>query len=78
MPHKVLGVVMDPIDQINPANDTTLGLLLAAQTAGWQLQYMTPSDVFWRQDQLFAHTDSLALLITHNNGSAGSQNKRAR
>jgi glutathione synthase len=40
MPAKVrLGVVMDPIGQIKPAKDTTLGMLLAAQARGWELHY---------------------------------------
>ncbi|TNF04205.1 MAG: glutathione synthase [Gammaproteobacteria bacterium] len=42
---RTLGVVMDPIEKINPKKDTTLVLLLAAQQKGWQLMYM-------EQDQL--------------------------
>ena len=34
-----LGVVMDPIAQIKPAKDTTLGMLVAAQARGWELHY---------------------------------------
>ena len=34
-----LVVVMDPIGAINPAKDTTLGILLAAQARGWELFY---------------------------------------
>ncbi len=30
-----LGVVMDPISQINPAKDSTLAMLLEAQTRGY-------------------------------------------
>jgi len=37
---RTLGVLMDPIDTINPKKDTTLVLLLAAQKMGWQLMYM--------------------------------------
>lgn len=37
--NKTLLVVMDPIDRINYAKDTTLALLWAAQDHGWQLLY---------------------------------------
>ena len=37
-----LGVFMDPIENINPKKDSTLAMLLAAQTIGWSLYYMLP------------------------------------
>jgi glutathione synthase len=40
-----LGVVMDPINGIKPAKDTSLGLLLAAQRVGWALWYMELPDL---------------------------------
>ena len=33
------GVVMDPIEHIKPAKDSTLAMLLAAQARGWELHY---------------------------------------
>ncbi len=44
-----LGVVMDPIDQINFKKDTTLALLLAAQGKGWKLVYMEQADLYLEQ-----------------------------
>jgi glutathione synthase len=44
-----LVVVMDPIDAIKPAKDTTLAMLLAAQKRGWQLWYVEP-DGLWLRD----------------------------
>ena len=41
-----LGVVMDPIGSIKPAKDTTLAMLLAAQTRGWALHYFEPRDLY--------------------------------
>lgn len=41
-----VGVVMDPIEAINPKKDTTLALLLAAQQRGWQIEYMLYTDLF--------------------------------
>jgi glutathione synthase len=40
-----LGIIMDPIAQINPKKDSSLGLLLAAQARGWQIAYMEPDDL---------------------------------
>lgn len=37
-----LGVVMDPIQHIKVAKDSTFALLLAAQKRGWQLFYLEP------------------------------------
>src|SRR6202051_4636381 len=37
--HVRLVVVMDPIEAIKPAKDSTLAILLAAQARGWQLFY---------------------------------------
>lgn len=43
---RTLGVVMDPIATINFKKDTTLGLLLAAQRAGFNLVYMEQCDLY--------------------------------
>jgi glutathione synthase len=40
-----LAVVMDPIDRIKYAKDTTLALLLAAQARGWSLSYLEQRDL---------------------------------
>jgi glutathione synthase len=41
-------VVMDPIDSIKPAKDTTLAMLLAAQQRGWELWYAEQRDLWLR------------------------------
>jgi glutathione synthase len=43
-----LVVVMDPIESINPAKDSTLAILLAAQARGWQLHYAELGDIWLR------------------------------
>jgi glutathione synthase len=40
-----LGVVMDPISQINIKKDTTFAMLLEAQARGWELHYMELGDL---------------------------------
>ena len=42
---------MDPIDEIKPAKDTTLAMLLAAQKRGWELWYAEQRDL-WLRDGL--------------------------
>ena len=44
--NKFLGVVMDPIESLSYHKDTTLALLLAAQTHGYEIFYMTQSSLF--------------------------------
>jgi glutathione synthase len=41
-----LGVIMDPIESIHFKKDSTLAMLLAARTRGWELYYMEQSDLF--------------------------------
>jgi glutathione synthase len=41
-----LGVVMDPIDGIKFNKDSTLAMLQAAQSRGWELRYMEMSDLY--------------------------------
>ncbi|MDU9396613.1 glutathione synthase [Pseudomonas sp. zfem003] len=41
-----LGIVMDPIAQINFKKDSSLAMLLAAQARGWSLFYMEQQDLY--------------------------------
>ncbi len=49
-----LGVVMDPIQNINIKKDTSFAMLLEAQTRGWELYYMELNDLFLRDGRTFA------------------------
>lgn len=65
MPRELkLGIVMDPIETIKPWKDTTLAMMLEAQTRGWQIYYLTLDDVFFdggvargRYQRLTVHDD---------------------
>jgi glutathione synthase len=46
-----LGVVMDPITEINYKKDSTLAMLWAAADRDWQLFYMEPGDLLLDQGQ---------------------------
>ena len=56
-----LGVVMDPIENINYVKDTTLGLLLAASERGYSLFYMQQSDLFLDDGQPKALSKTLQV-----------------
>ncbi len=64
-----LGVVMDPIGQIKPAKDTTLGMLLAAQDRGWELHYAEQRHLWLRDGQAMGR---LAPLSVRNDPAAWS------
>jgi glutathione synthase len=42
---RLLGVVMDPIEGIQPAKDSTLAMLVAAQKRGWRVIYFRQQDL---------------------------------
>lgn len=58
-----LGVIMDPIASINPKKDTTLTLLLAAQSLGWELHYMEMPDLALRDGRASA---AMRPLVVHD------------
>ena len=57
-----LGVVMDPIERIKPAKDTTLAMLLEAQRRGYQLEYMTQADLWVLEGRFGARLRALAVV----------------
>jgi len=64
MPFRVrLVVVMDPIEDIKPAKDSTLAILLAAQTRGWELFYAEQKDLYLRDGVAYGR---LAPLQVHD------------
>jgi len=56
-----LGVVMDPIDHIKYAKDSTLAMLLAAQARGCELIYMEQGDLSLRDGRAFARIRPLSV-----------------
>ena len=62
-----LGVVMDPIEAIKPAKDTTLAMLLAAQARGWELHYMEQMDLYLRDGEARARLRQLEVRDTLQN-----------
>jgi glutathione synthase len=58
-----LGVVMDPIGSIHFKKDSTLAMLLEAQSRGWRLYYMEQPDLFVRDGVAYAHMRELAVRL---------------
>jgi glutathione synthase len=64
--HFRLGVVMDPIDAIKYAKDSTLAMLLAAQARHFELAYLEQSDLSLRDGIAFGRTRSLTVRADAN------------
>jgi glutathione synthase len=62
-----LGVVMDPIADINYKKDSTLAMLWAAQARDWQLYYMEQQDLYL--DQGVAAASMAPLTVFHDPAS---------
>lgn len=58
----VIGVIMDPIEQINIVKDSTWAMILAAQKRGWQVRYMQQADLFTSNGRVFAESRVVKLL----------------
>jgi glutathione synthase len=41
-----LGIIMDPIEKINPKKDTTLGMIVSALKLGWQVSYILQGNIY--------------------------------
>ena len=57
-----LGIVMDPIAQINFKKDSSLAMLLAAQARGWSLFYMEQRDLYSNAGQARARMQPLQVF----------------
>jgi glutathione synthase len=45
---RLLGVVMDPVEEIKPAKDSTLAMMLAGQRRGWRILYLRQEGLLLR------------------------------
>ncbi|HEC26796.1 MAG TPA: glutathione synthase [Gammaproteobacteria bacterium] len=58
----VIGVIMDPIEQINIVKDSTWAMILAAQKRGWQVRYMQQTDLFTSDGITYTESRAVKLL----------------
>ena len=59
---KRLVVVMDPIESIKPAKDSTLAILVAAQARGWELFYAEMQDLWLRDGVAWGRLSPLKVF----------------
>ncbi len=57
-----LGIVMDPIARISFKKDSSLAMLLAAQSRGWSLFYLEQHDIYLRDGQVRARPRPLKVF----------------
>lgn len=57
-----IGIVMDPIAQINYKKDSSLAMLWAAQARGWMLFYMESCDLYVQEGSARARVRSLQVF----------------
>lgn len=57
-----LGIVMDPISSISFKKDSSLAMLLAAQTLGWSLFYMEQRDLYQKAGEARAKMRTLKVF----------------
>ena len=56
-----LAILMDPIESINIAKDSSFAMLLAAQRRGWDLHYLTLADLSQRDQRTWGRTRLLKV-----------------
>ena len=59
---KKIAVVMDALEQIKPAKDSTLALMLEMQQRGWQLHILQPHGLYWHGDSTWLHSQPVLDL----------------
>lgn len=62
-----IGVVMDPIGGLNFKKDSTLAMLLEAQSRGWSLFYMEQADLYMQHDIARAKVRHLKVFNNADN-----------
>ncbi len=62
-----LGIVMDPISQINIKKDSSFAMLLQAQARGYEIHYMEMADLYLLEGQARARTKMLQVQQDHTN-----------
>ncbi len=59
---KKIAVLMDPIEHIKVAKDTSLAMMLAAQRRGWQLYYIQRKNLYMRDGKPAARVQSVKVF----------------
>ncbi len=57
-----LGIVMDPISQVNVTKDSSMAMMLEAQKRGYEIYYMEMKDLYLDQGQARASTQQIRVF----------------
>ena len=61
-----LGVVMDPISQVKVAKDSSMAMMLEAQSRGYEIYYIEMKDLYLEQGRCFATTHQVKVFDDAN------------
>jgi len=73
-----LGIVMDPLANINIKKDSSFAMLLEAQRRGYQLHYMEMSDLYLINGEARARTRIVNVEQNYENGMRPAPSKTCR
>jgi len=62
-----IGIVMDPIADINIKKDSSFAMLLEAQSRGWELYYLEMKDLYLEDGRCFATSKKLTVQRKEGN-----------
>ena len=57
-----LGVLMDPINSINPKKDSTLAMMLAAQVKGWEIYHFEQDGLYIQDGEIHLHCQKIEVF----------------
>ncbi|AGH80706.1 glutathione synthetase [Psychromonas sp. CNPT3] len=61
-----IGILMDPIENINIHKDSSFAMLLEAQSRGWELYYITMKDLYLENGRCFVESKKLSVQRKEN------------
>lgn len=62
-----LGVIMDPIEDINTKKDSSFAMMLAAQKKNWEIYYIRPQDLYISDSKPHVTATCVSVSDTANN-----------
>lgn len=60
-----LAVLLDPLHQLKPYKDTSVGMIKSAKACGWSCVYFTQTDLFCNEGQAFARVHDITVGDEH-------------
>ncbi|MBQ74338.1 MAG: glutathione synthase [Gammaproteobacteria bacterium] len=57
-----LGVVMDPIDSLNPKKDSTVAMMHAAQRKGWEIYHIEQNGLYIQEGEVYTNRQQVRVF----------------